>query len=72
MNKEFDEFRGEVMSAQEELEECLTRWTEFESAYNTFNSWLKEAEAHLRSDQDFKGALEEKKRQWEQYQVTSL
>jgi nesprin-1 len=69
MNKDFEEFRTELMSAQEDLEECLTRWTQFEDGYLHFNNWLKETETYLRSELDFKANLEEKKRHWEQYQV---
>ena len=69
MNKDFEEFRTELMSAQEDLEECLTRWNEFEDGYSEFNNWLKETEGYLRSDLELKATAEEKKRHWEQYQV---
>ena len=72
MNKDFEEFRTELMSAQEDLEECLTRWTEFEDGYLHFNNWLKETETYLRSELDYKTTLDEKKSHWEQYQVCSL
>ena len=70
MNKDFEEFRNEVMLAQEDLEECLSRWTEFEDSYAEFNNWLKKTESYLRSDLEPKATLEEKKQHWEQYQVT--
>ena len=69
MNKDFEEFRTELMSAQEDLEECLTRWNEFEDSYSEFNNWLKETEGYLRSDLELKATADDKKRHWEQYQV---
>ena len=72
MNKDFEEFRTELISAQEDLEECLTRWNEFEDSYSEFNNWLKETEGILRSDLELKPTAEEKKKHWEQFQVCLL
>jgi hypothetical protein len=44
---------------------------EFEESYNQFNAWLKEAEGFLRADLEPKITLEDKKKQWDYYQVSS-
>ncbi|KAL3874932.1 hypothetical protein ACJMK2_037884 [Sinanodonta woodiana] len=68
MSRDFEEYRTELMQAQEELEDCLACWNEFEESYQHFNKWLKETETYLRTDLDLKATAEEKKRHWEQYQ----
>jgi hypothetical protein len=50
MNKDFDEFRSQLSTAQEDLEVCLSRWDEFEKSYQQFNNWLKETETYLRAE----------------------
>ena len=69
MHKDFDEFRGQLVQAQSDLELCLSRWEEFEESFQEFNQWLKDTENMMRSEFDQKGTVDEKKHQWEQYQV---
>ncbi|XP_041353316.1 nesprin-1-like isoform X4 [Gigantopelta aegis] len=68
MHKDFDEFRGQLVKAQSDLEVCLSRWEEFEASFQEFNQWLKDTENMMRSEFDQKGTVDEKKHQWEQYQ----
>lgn len=70
MKRDFEEYHVMLKEAQDDLERCLSRWNEFEDSYNQFNSWLKETETYLRSDLDLKSNLDEKKKHWEQYQVS--
>jgi nesprin-1 len=72
MKKDYDEYRSMLTEAQDDLERCLSRWNEFEDSYNQFNNWLKKTETFLRSDLELKNNLEEKKKHWEQYQVSAI
>ncbi|KAK0046935.1 nesprin-1, partial [Biomphalaria pfeifferi] len=69
MNREFEEFRVQLMQSQSDLEICLTRWDEFEHSYQEFGNWLRETEVLLRSELNLKSTLEEKKQHWEEYQL---
>ncbi|KAH9507320.1 hypothetical protein Btru_056905, partial [Bulinus truncatus] len=68
MNREFEEFRVQLMQSQTDLEICLNRWDEFEHSYQDFGNWLRETEVLLRRELDLKATLEEKKKHWEEYQ----
>ncbi|KAK6181528.1 hypothetical protein SNE40_009363 [Patella caerulea] len=68
MNKEFEEFRNQLLHSQSELDTCYSRWEDFEHSYTDFNNWLKHTEATLRAELEYKATAEEKKQQWTQYQ----
>ncbi|ESO86156.1 hypothetical protein LOTGIDRAFT_167389 [Lottia gigantea] len=68
MNKEFEEYRNQLLHSQAELDNCHSRWEDFEHSYIDFNNWLKETESILRAEMEYKSTVEEKKQQWTQYQ----
>jgi len=70
VKRDFDEYRTQLMEAEEDLVRCLSRWNDFEDSYNQFNNWLKETETYLRSDLEMKGSVEDKKKHWDVYQVS--
>ncbi|RUS81756.1 hypothetical protein EGW08_010510, partial [Elysia chlorotica] len=69
INKDFEDFRVQLVQAQSELETCLRRWDEFEESHHEFGNWLRETEVLLRSELDTKATVEEKKQHWEEYQL---
>lgn len=69
INKDFEEFRMQLVQSQTDLDTCLTRWDEFENSYQEFGNWLRETEVHLRMELEPKATVEEKKQHWEEYQV---
>jgi len=69
MKRDFEDYRSVLNEALEDQDTSLTRWNEFEESYNQFNAWLKEAESFLRADLEPKMTLEDKKKQWDYYQV---
>ncbi|CAL1544282.1 unnamed protein product [Lymnaea stagnalis] len=71
INRDFDEFRVQLVQAQTDLEVCLVRWDEFEQSYQEFGNWLRETEVLLRSELDLKATVEEKKQHWEEFQLRS-
>jgi hypothetical protein len=50
---------------------CLSRWDEYEESYQQFSTWLREAEVQLRAETEHKATVEEKKRHWDEYQVSA-
>ncbi|KAH9507323.1 hypothetical protein Btru_056909 [Bulinus truncatus] len=69
MNREFEEFRVQLMQSQTDLEICLNRWDEFEHSYQDFGNWLRETEVLLRrGTRSRRPPWREKKKHWEEYQ----
>lgn len=72
MNKDFEDYKEELTSAQSQLEGCLLKWNDFEDGYQQFSDWLQETEDYLKAELELKATVEEKKEHHLKYQVLSF
>ncbi|KAL8590280.1 hypothetical protein ACOMHN_006396 [Nucella lapillus] len=68
MARDFEDFRVHLMEAQQDMENCLERWNEYEESYQKFSAWLREAELQLRAETEHTATVEEKKHHWDDCQ----
>ena len=65
---EFDKLTSSFEEVKHSINERLRQWADYESQLNNLTSWLGEVESNLKNF-SFKASLEEKKEQFDKYQV---
>ncbi|KAL0110413.1 hypothetical protein PUN28_013801 [Cardiocondyla obscurior] len=66
LQQAFEEFYDSIASTERELEAKITRWSDIDECCETFENWLKDAEAHLKPEIELRTTLDEK---WAQLHI---
>lgn len=69
MDQDYKDFSNSLNEVDSKLQKCVLEWEKFETATQTFDTWLKNGEKFLCTDIPMKAVLQEKKQLLKIYQV---
>ena len=70
LQREWDDYRGHMVSAEHALDQTMVQWGSFESKFEECAEWLKNMENSVKSH-ELKNTLKEKQAQVDKFKVHS-